>query len=62
MTYYNLISFFNDAFGIDSAEAVDLTASLATLDDEEHLAPECSEYFDNLTWDHVVHNRDLATH
>jgi len=62
MNHYNLISYFNDAFGVDPADAVDLSAAVEQLDNDEHLVPEYSEYFDNLTWDHVLHNRDLVMH
>ena len=60
MSDYNLASYYNDSFGIDSAADVNLAAALATLDNDEHLAPESSEYFDELTRDHATSNRPLA--
>jgi hypothetical protein len=59
MNYYNLISYFNEAFGVDAAEGINLNQALAEFDDEEHLAPECSEYFDCRTFDHVDACRPL---
>lgn len=55
MSEYNLTSYFNDAFGIDSAADVNVSAALATLDNDEHLAPESSDFFDGLTTDHSIH-------
>ena len=54
MPEYNIISYFNDSFGIDSATDVNVSAALATLDNDEHLAPESSDFFDGLTTDHSI--------
>lgn len=62
MTFYNLTSYYNDAFGIDHADAVDISMAVAQLDTDERLAPECSEYFDGYTRGHVAANRPLNIH
>lgn len=60
MSEYNIISYYNESFGIDSAADVNVAAALATLDNDEHLAPESSEFFDELTHDHAASHRPLV--
>lgn len=60
---FNINDYYNESFGIDSTESVNVSTAIVELESSDELfVPEQSEYFDELDVMHAASHRPLEVH